>query len=244
MQSLGSGYHAVVIGASGGIGHALTNALSADPACAVVHAFSRSGALPGEAGIRPGRIDITREETIEQAAETARAAGRISLVVIATGFLHDPDQGPEKSWNHLTPEGLARNFALNATGPALVAKHFLPLMPREGRSVFAALSARVGSISDNSIGGWYGYRASKAALNQLLKCFAIEAARKRPDLVVAGLQPGTVRTPLSAPFRGHVSDQNLFDPATAADNLLGVLDTIPAERSGRMFDWAGKEVPP
>lgn len=242
MDSLPSPYTAVVVGASGGLGAAFTRHLAADPACARVHAFARSGAVPAGASIVPGQIDLEDEASIAAAAARLEAPPR--LVILATGFLHAEQYRPEKTLRDVTPEGLARNFTLNATGPALVAKHFLPLMPREGRAILAALSARVGSVSDNAIGGWYGYRASKAALNQLLRCIAIEAGRKRAGLVVAGLQPGTVRTPLSAPFRGSVPEGGLFEPDDAAAHLLGVLDRLTPEQSGRLFDWAGVEFAP
>ena len=244
MENFADSYRAVVVGATGGLGAAFTRHLAADPRCVGVHALSRSGR--GEAGdkVVPGRVDILDEESVAAAAGAVGESGTPAFVIVSTGYLHGPDAGPEKSWSHITADGLARNFAINTTGPALVAKHFLPLMPRKERGVFAALSARVGSISDNGIGGWYGYRASKAALNQVLKCLAIEGARKRPGLVVAGLQPGTVRTGLSEPFRGHVRAEDLFEPDTAAGHLLGVLDRLGPEQSGRVFDWAGSEVPP
>lgn len=244
MKSLGSGYRAVVVGASGGIGGAIAARLAADPACAMVHALSRSGRVPGGDRIRPGFVDIEDEASIAAAADVVAADGAPSLVVIATGHLHAGGQGPEKSWRQIRPDGMARNFAINATGPALVAKHLIERMPRGRRAIFAALSARVGSISDNRAGGWYGYRASKAALNQVLRCLAIEAGRTRRELVVAGLQPGTVRTDLSAPFRARVPGEALFEPAEAAGHLLGVLDALAPEQSGRVFDWQGIEVPP
>lgn len=245
MESLGTGYTAVVVGASGGIGGGLVRALADDPACGHLFALSRRSLPDLPAQAEPLQADILDEESIREAAS---AIGKVdpppSLVVVATGYLHEDGEGPEKTWSQLDAEGLARNFAINATGPALVAKHFLPLMPRRERAIFAALSARVGSISDNRVGGWYGYRASKAALNQILKCLAIEGARKRSGLVVAGLQPGTVRTTLSEPFRGRVPEDDLFEPDTAARNLLSVLDGLEPEVSGRMFDWSGAEVPP
>ena len=242
MHSLDTAYSAVVIGASGGIGSAFVRALSADPACETVHALARAGAVPEGPAIRPGAIDLTDEASIAAAAEAVGPGPR--LVIVAAGFLHGSVYRPEKGVRDLSSEGFAKNFALNATGPALAIKHFLPLMPREGRTILAALSARVGSISDNRIGGWYGYRAAKAALNQILRCTAIEAARKRPDLVVAGLQPGTVRTPLSAPFRASVPEGGLFEPDDAAARLLGVLDALAPARSGRLFDWSGEEIAP
>jgi len=244
MESIKNGYRAVVIGASGGIGGALTRALERDSACEAVHALVRSGAGPQGARILPGRIDIADPASIEAAAQEVAAQGPPGLVIVATGYLHGDGGGPEKRWREITAEGLARSFALNATGPALVARHFLDIMPRQGRSVFAALSARVGSISDNRAGGWYGYRASKAALNQILKCLAIEGARTRPDLVIAGLQPGTVRTALSAPFRRSVPEDALFEPAEAAEALLGVLDRLEPGQSGGLFDWSGAEIAP
>ena len=244
MDSLPHPYRAVVVGASGGIGSAFVKALAADSGCARIDALSRSGAVPEGAKIAPGPIDVTDEASVAKAAARIAEGAPPRLVLVATGHLHGPEGGPEKSWSQLTPESLARNFALNATGPALVAKHLLPLMPREGRAILAALSARVGSVADNRIGGWYGYRASKAALNQILRCLAIEGARKRPDLVIAGLQPGTVRTGLSRPFRGRVAEEDLFEPDTAAGHLLGVLDGLSPAQSGRLFDWRGEEFPP
>jgi NAD(P)-dependent dehydrogenase (short-subunit alcohol dehydrogenase family) len=201
--------------------------------------------VPEAPAIRPGRIDVEDEASIAAAAEAVAAAGGPPrLVIVATGFLHDAGQRPEKSWRDLDPEALARAFRVNATGPALVAKHFLPLVPRKERAVFAALSARVGSVADNRIGGWHGYRASKAALNQILRCLAIEAGRTRPEWVVTGLQPGTVATPLSAPFRSGLDADDLFAPDDAAARLLGVLAALGPEQSGRLFDWSGAEFPP
>jgi len=139
---------------------------------------------------------------------------------------------------------MAKVFAVNTTGPALVASALLDALPREGKSVFAALSARVGSISDNRLGGWHAYRASKAALNQIIRTCSIELTRKRRDALIVGLHPGTVETGLSEPFRDNVPDGKLFTPDYSAERLLNVIDTLTPEQSGRCFDWQGEEVLP
>lgn len=215
---------AAVIGASGGIGKALADALEEE----------------GTEVLRLSRpeLDVTEEATI---AAAATRAGSPELVIVATGVLHEGEYGPEKSLRELDPAWLARNYAINAIGPALVAKHFLPIMPRTGRSVFAVLSARVGSIGDNRLGGWYGYRASKAALNQLVRTLAIEDKRRNDRGLVVALHPGTVATRLSAPFRQ--SGRDLFQPDRAAVQLLDVLDGLKPTDSGRHFAWDGAEVP-
>ena len=224
---------AVVIGASGGIGVALEAALI-DEGIAV-QGFARS-----EAGDR--HIDLEDEASIVAAA--GRIKGSPDLVIVATGLLHDGQHGPEKAMRDLDPAWMARNFAINAIGPALVAKHFLPLMPKSGRMVFAVLSARVGSISDNKLGGWYGYRASKAALNQLVRTLSIEDKRRNSSGIVVALHPGTVDTDLSRPFQGNLSPGRLFKPNRAAVQLLDVLDGLRAPDSGKLFAWDGVEVAP
>lgn len=224
---------AVVIGAGGGVGGAVADALREEGA--EVIALARS--FPGDR-----RIDIVNEASV--AAAAASAPGPVDLVFVATGLLHDAAHGPEKSWRELDAEWLARNFAVNAIGPALVAKHFLPLLARDRRTVFAALSARVGSIADNRLGGWYGYRASKAALNQLVRTLAIEEKRRNPQSIVVALHPGTVDTALSKPFQGNVQPGRLFAPDRAAAQLLDVLDGLKPGDSGKLFDWEGKEIAP
>ncbi|MEL6337539.1 MAG: SDR family NAD(P)-dependent oxidoreductase [Pseudomonadota bacterium] len=235
---------AAVIGASGGIGAALTEQLAQAPGIGRVYAFSRSGDAPAGPRIDPGRLDLEDEARIAAAAAGIGTAGNLRIVIVAAGLLHGRDHQPEKAWRDLSPGGFSRSFAVNTTGPALVAKHFLPLMPRRGAGIFAALSARVGSISDNQAGGWYSYRASKAALNQVLKCLAIEEARRRPGLVVAGLQPGTVDTALSKPFQGAVREGGLFTAAFSAAHLLRVLAALQPAQSGGLFDWQGQEIAP
>ena len=228
---------AVIIGASGGIGGAIEAALIDEGAFDIVHGFARS---------RPGaqHIDITDEASIAAAAAIVARGPAPSLVIVATGLLHDSEQGPEKAIKELDPAWLARNFAVNAIGPALIAKHFLPLMPRSGQCVFAVLSARVGSISDNKLGGWYGYRASKAALNMLIKTLAIEDKRRNDRGIVVALHPGTVDTSLSRPFQGNVQPGRLFDAERAALQLLDVIEELRPPDSGRVFDFEGKEITP
>ena len=224
---------AVIIGASGGIGGALVEALREEER--PVRAFAR-----GFAG--PDRLDLTHEASI--AAAAASLAAPPELVIVATGLLHEGEHGPEKAMADLDSIWLARQYAVNAIGPAVVAKHFLPRMPRSGRTIFAVLSARVGSISDNKLGGWYGYRASKAALNQLVRSLAVEQRRRNDRSIVVALHPGTVDTTLSRPFQAGVAPGKLFTPDRAAVQLLDVLDGLSPAQTGRLFAWDGSEIAP
>lgn len=223
---------AVVFGAGGGIGGALVEALRNAGHFEHVVAFSRSSSPA---------IDLLDEGSLEAAAALAGALGDLRLVIDATGFLHDQDQAPEKSWRQLEAAALARSFALNAIGPALLMKHVLPRLPRSGKAVFATLSARVGSIGDNRLGGWYAYRASKAALNQLVRTAAIELARRSPEAVCVALHPGTVATALSAPFAA--TGLVVHAPPVAAGHVLAVVDRLTADDTGGFFDWRGQPVP-
>jgi NAD(P)-dependent dehydrogenase (short-subunit alcohol dehydrogenase family) len=189
-------------------------------------------------------IDLLDEDSIAQAAsQLGRADTAPSLVIVATGILHKDGKGPEKSLRELDPEWMIKNYRLNAVGPALVAKHFLPLMPRTGRVSFAVLSARVGSISDNKLGGWHSYRASKAALNMLVRNIAVEWQRKNANAVIVGLHPGTVETPLSAPFKGNPAHER-FTSAKAAAQLLDVLEGLNPEQSGQLVAYDGTIIAP
>jgi len=223
---------AVVIGASGGIGAAVVEALRASNRFAVVHALSRSGT----------GLDLEDEASIAAAAARIAEGPTPTLVFVATGVLHH-GEAPERSFRAMTADHLLRDYRINTVGPALVAKHFLPLLPRDRRAVFAALSARVGSISDNRLGGWHSYRASKAGLNMILRNLAIEMARSHPQAVVAGLHPGTVATDLSAPFQAGVKPEKLFTPAWSAERLLAVIDALTPADSGGVFAWDGARIP-
>jgi NAD(P)-dependent dehydrogenase (short-subunit alcohol dehydrogenase family) len=223
---------AVIFGASGGIGGALADAIKAAQQFEHVISFSRSTSPA---------IDLLDEHSLANAGVLAAELGELRLVIDATGFLHDERQVPEKSWRQLEPINLARAFALNAIGPALIMKHILPRLPRSGKAVFATLSARVGSIEDNQLGGWYSYRSSKAALNQLVRTAAVELARRSPDALCAALHPGTVATALSAPFT--TTALNVHSPAMAAQHILTVIDQLSADANGGFFDWRGQRVP-
>jgi NAD(P)-dependent dehydrogenase (short-subunit alcohol dehydrogenase family) len=219
---------AVIIGATGGIGAALAAELERRG-----HPVRRLGRTTEPA------LDLLDEGSIARAA--AGIGPGLRLVVDATGFLHDERFQPEKSFRQLDPAHLAQSFALNASGPALLMKHFLPLLARDGRAVFATLSARVGSISDNRLGGWYSYRAAKAALNQIMRTAAIELARGRPEAICVALHPGTVETPLSAPFAK--SGLEVQPPAQSAARLLDVLAALTPAGNGGFFDHHGRPIP-
>ncbi|MCQ8242068.1 SDR family oxidoreductase [Rhizosaccharibacter radicis] len=230
MRSLSSGYAAVVFGATGGIGAAVLSLLRTDPGCALAVGLSRADGL-----------DLEREDRIAAlAARLRRETAGVTLLFDATGALAIDGAMPEKGLAALDPVAMARQFAVNAIGPALLFKHFAPLIPRDRRALFATLSARVGSIGDNRLGGWISYRAAKAALNQVVRTAAIEIARRHPHAVVAALHPGTVRTRLSDPFAG---DRARLEPSDAARRLLGVLDGLEPARTGCFLAYDGGEIP-
>jgi NAD(P)-dependent dehydrogenase (short-subunit alcohol dehydrogenase family) len=211
--------------------------LAADGRYEAVFGVSRSGGAPdGVAGLK---ADVTDLASLETAA--AAIGEPVDLCIVASGVLHDGFQ-PERSWRTLDADHLKRDFAVNAVGPALAARAFLPLAPREGRAVFAALSARVGSIGDNRLGGWHSYRASKAALNMILKTLSVELARTHPGMICVGLHPGTVDTALSEPFQKGVAADRLFSPDESAAHLLGVVDALTQGDSGFVLDWKGERI--
>jgi NAD(P)-dependent dehydrogenase (short-subunit alcohol dehydrogenase family) len=234
-----------VFGAAGGIGRALIARLEADPRFGHVVALSRDRpkGWPDDAACSWRRVNILDEASLAGAAEHAGREGPVTRIIVATGLLHARRLAPEKSLSAIGAAGMARVMAVNAIGPALVAKHFLPLTPRDGPSLFAALSARVGSIGDNRLGGWFSYRASKAALNQLIHTAAIEHSRTRPLGVCVTLHPGTVETALSAPFARGVSKTRRFSPSTAAGHLLSLMDRLQPEDTGGFYAWDGAVVP-
>lgn len=241
MASLREGYRSAVFGASGGIGAAFVERLASDPRCAVVHAGSRKPAEQGSGKVAPFAFDLTVPESIADAAEQI---GELDLVIVATGILHGGGMQPEKTLRSLNAEDMQQVFAINTIGPALIARHVLPSLSRDRRTLFAALSAKVGSISDNRLGGWHSYRASKAALNQLIRTLSIELARTHPACVCAALHPGTVDTALSKPFQAGVAPERLFPAEQAARQLLAVVDRLGPESSGRLIGWDGQQISP
>lgn len=240
LNSFGSDLNVCVIGASGGIGSAFVEHLIENENVKTIYALSRSEKTFERDKVISGAIDLTDEDSVHAAA--AKIDGDLHLVIVASGMLHDENIKPEKSLRDLNMDSFQKVFATNTFGPALAAKYFLPKLPREGKSLFAALSARVGSIEDNQIGGWYTYRASKAALNMILKNAAIETGRRYKEAAVIGVHPGTVDTELSQPFQGNV-DHEIFSPKQSAKYLLNVVDQRNAEDTGKIFDWENKEIP-
>ena len=243
LSSFGAPARVAVFGASGGIGGALLKLVENDERVGDVFAYSRTpeSVRTDRANVSP--VDLRDESSIVAAAKEISRYGPADLVLVATGLLHEGDGlRPEKSMRELDPAVLMDVLNVNAVGPALIGKHFLPLMRPGQRSVFAALSARVGSINDNRLGGWASYRASKAALNMLLRTFAIEHARRFPESVVVALHPGTVDTRLSAPFTRRVAESRLFSPEKSAHDLLTVVNGLSPDRTGGFFAWDGSTV--
>ena len=218
--------HALIIGASGGIGTALSDAL-------VTRGVTVTGLSRRDDG-----LDVTDEASVK--AALGALEGDFDLIFVATGALELEGRGPEKSLRQLDPEAMQAQFMLNCVGPSLVMKHAVRLLPKDRRGVFAALSARVGSIGDNGFGGWYSYRTAKAALNQMVHTGAIEIGRSHKKAICVALHPGTVQTPLTEKYaKGHPT----VTAQEAAVNLLSVIDGLTPEDTGQFYDWAGKRVP-
>jgi len=239
---------AVVVGARGGVGAALCSLLLGLDERNEVLATSRDlewcAATSEHQRLRRVVADLTDDESIVALRDAVeRHLPAPNLVVNCSGLLHDGDLQPERTWRNLERESMHRVFDVQVYGPALLVRYLLPLMPRNERGVFASLSARVGSIEDNRLGGWFSYRASKAAQNMVLKTASIEAARRWPKLVVLALHPGTVDTDLSAPFSARVPEEKLFSAAQAARYLASVIGARGPEDSGGFFAWDGKPIP-
>lgn len=242
----------LVTGGSSGIGLALVQALLENQhVCrvfAVARTATRSEALVRLQSTHGGRLqpidaDLTSEPDLTRLASLLNALEALHLVINASGVLHGPGLAPEKALEQVSQASLERVFAINAFAPLLLAKALLPHLCGNHPAVFASLSARVGSIGDNRSGGWYAYRASKAAQNQLLKTFAIEWKRRSSQGICLLLHPGTVDTHLSAPFQANVPADKLFDPSRAANQLLGIISQSTPADSGRFIAWDGIDIP-
>lgn len=236
--------NAVVQGASRGIGLELVRQLVDAGHTVIGTCRDPAGATDLASLCGPVRLDLTDEPSIAAAAALVQEQmPHVHLLLNVSGLLHSPGVQPEKRVEHLDPAAMAAVFAVNAFGPALVAKHFLPVLSHRDRAVLANLSARVGSIEDNRLGGWYSYRASKAAQNQFTRTTAVEFRRRARNAIVVALHPGTVETGLSAPFRRNVPAGKLFTVERAARQLLDVVAGLKAEDTGGFFAWDGSPIP-
>ena len=241
---------ALVVGASRGIGLAITRQLLRDRSVETVCATYRreesaEGLLDIRAhGLRALEVDVTSDRSMEELAGHLRASGeRPDLVINCAGILHDEDMQPEKALSHCRRDAMMRAFEVNSVGPLMLARAVIPLMSRRQPAHFAALSAMVGSIGDNRLGGWYAYRASKAALNQFLRTLAVECRRSHPQLCITAIHPGTTDTALSRPFQANVKPGKLYTPAQTAERVLRVISAGQAEESGRFMNWDGEPIP-
>lgn len=244
---------ALVSGASRGVGLAFVQRLAAEQGVRRIWAGCRDPAAATELAAlaaNDGRIrllglDLADEGRLAAAARTvAMEAEPLDMVINCAGVLHEPEgMQPERRLSEVRADWLLRSFAVNGAGPLLLAKHFESLLPRRERVVFASLSARVGSISDNRLGGWYAYRGAKAAQNMFMKTLSIELARRARGVVCVALHPGTTRTELSQPFRGNVPTENLFSPERAAEQLLRVIDGLGSSENGGFYAWNGEKIP-
>jgi NAD(P)-dependent dehydrogenase (short-subunit alcohol dehydrogenase family) len=247
---------ALIVGGNRGIGLGFVQQLLAIkaqfPAVGRLYATYRQTAtsqLLELAAQHPDRLtllpmDITDEAQIAHGVEQIRAQHeRLHLVVYSAGVLHEGELQPEKSLQQLQADRLLRYFQVNSIGAVLLAKHVLPLLKHRDRSVFASISAKVGSIGDNEAGGWYGYRASKSALNMFLRTAAIEYGRKSPNTLVVMLHPGTTDTHLSQPFQRNVPPEKLFSVDRTVAQLLTVIDQLQPADSGHFFSWDGTRLP-
>jgi NAD(P)-dependent dehydrogenase (short-subunit alcohol dehydrogenase family) len=232
----------IIIGSSGAIGSSFLKHYAEEDKNNIIYALSRSEAASSSSNIHNVSIDIESDSSISNASSICSEAGPFDIIIVTTGMLSDENISPEKSLRHLNKESLSKIFSVNTLGPALIAKYFIPLLKKDAPSFLGFLSARVGSISDNRIGGWYSYRASKAALNMIIKSLSIEVARNNPQSIIAGLHPGTVDSKLSKPFQGNVSEGKLFTPDYSVSKMAEVISNLKPENSGSCFAWDGDEI--
>ena len=231
-----------IIGASGSLGGEFVKQLAAEESVSSVFAFSRSKTDFSNDKIASHFLDIEDETSIQNAATIISKDVKFDMVIVATGMLHDHDIKPEKSIRDLSKNKFQQLFNINTIAPAMIVKHFMPKLNRERQAVFAVISARVGSISDNKLGGWYAYRASKAALNMILKNASIEIKRSNKNAIIIGLHPGTVDSNLSKPFQSAVSTQKLFTAEYSVQKMLDVVKDLTPLDSGNVVDFKGIKI--
>ena len=239
---LGKDLNIVIIGAGGAIGNEFTLQLAEDQRVKSIYAFSSKVNVFANNKINSNLLDIIDEQQIKLAAARASENASINMVIVATGMLHNNEFMPEKSLKELDKDKFQQLFAINTIAPAMIAKYFLPKLSKENTAIFAALSARVGSINDNHLGGWYAYRASKAALNMIIKNCAIELKRINKNALIVGLHPGTVASALSEPFQKSVATEKLFSAQYSVTNLLKVLEDLNISDSGLIIDYKGDKI--
>ena len=234
-----------IIGSSGAIGNAVAEILLDDDEIETIYKFSRNDPKENSDRVKNLFLDIEDEESIKNCIKNLPENIKFDLIFVATGILHNNnDIFPEKSIKDINQSKLEKVLLVNTIGPTLVGKYFIPHLRKDSKSIFAFLSARVGSISDNKLGGWYSYRASKTALNQIIKNFSIEVRRSNPNAIFIGLQPGTVKSFLSKPFEKNVRSENLFTPEYSASKMLEVIDNLSLEDTGKVYAWDGEEIQP
>tara|TARA_Y100001968_G_scaffold300560_1_gene312060 strand:- start:27 stop:749 length:723 start_codon:yes stop_codon:yes gene_type:complete len=234
-----------IIGSSGAIGNAVAEILLDDDGIETIYKFSRNDPKENSDRVKNLFLDIEDEESIKNCIKNLPENIKFDLIFVATGILHNNnDIFPEKSIKDINQSKLEKVLLVNTIGPTLVGKYFIPHLRKDSKSIFAFLSARVGSISDNKLGGWYSYRASKTALNQIIKNFSIEVRRSNPNAIFIGLQPGTVKSFLSKPFEKNVRSENLFTPEYSASKMLEVIDNLSLEDTGKVYAWDGEEIQP
>tara|TARA_B100001287_G_scaffold118592_1_gene99834 strand:+ start:567 stop:1307 length:741 start_codon:yes stop_codon:yes gene_type:complete len=239
LNSFGNNIRVCVIGSSGGLGNAFVQTLEKEDNIGSIFAMSRKRSANYGHKVEHINIDLEDEESIIRASEQIDPK-TIDLVIVATGILQNSDVTAEKRISQIDSDAILKVFKINAVGPMLVMKHFLKLINPSSRSIFAFLSAKVGSISDNQLGGWPSYRTSKAALNMLIKTASIETKRTHPNCITVTLHPGTVDTNLSKPFQRGVPSDKLFSPEYAVENLLNVIDNLSEENIGQFISWDGE----
>ena len=230
-----------IIGASGAIGKEFVNQY-AQNSSNIIHAFSRSEVTFTSSNVKTHFIDIENETSIKDSVEIATKDKELDIVIVATGMLHNNEIMPEKSLKELSSEKFHKLFSINTIAPAIIAKYYLPKLNKDNKSLFAALSARVSSVSDNRLGGWYAYRSAKAGLNMVLKNAAIEIARTNKNAIIAGLHPGTVDSNLSKPFQSFVKPEKLFTAEFSVRQLISVLDGLNSGDSGNLYDFNGLKI--